>query len=64
MKGHIPFLLDVHQSQIDRLLGRHIIGKLDLGLDVLPDPSIDIFDGIGIHALSANRPRYPCLLYQ
>lgn len=35
MEGHDPFLLDVHQGQIDRLLGSQVIGKLDLNISRL-----------------------------
>ena len=35
LDGHAPFFLDIHQGQIDRFLGGQIVGKLDLGLDVL-----------------------------
>lgn len=37
LDGHAPFLLDVHQGQIDGLLRRLIVGKLNLGLDVFAD---------------------------
>ena len=47
VKGHVPFLLDIHQGQVDRLLGRLVVGKLDLGLDIFSDTSVDVLDGIG-----------------
>ena len=40
MQGRIPLFFNIHQGQVDCLLGGHIIGKLDLGLYVLPDPPI------------------------
>lgn len=53
MERHAPFLFDVHYSQVNGLLSRCIVGKLNFGLSILTDAPVKIFDGIcGIHDLS------------
>lgn len=47
MQGRIPLFFDIHQGQVNGLLSSHIIGKLHLGFDVLPDLPVHIFNGIG-----------------
>lgn len=47
LEGHIPFLLNIHQREVNCLLGSNIVSKLDLGFDVFPDTPIDVLNGVG-----------------
>ena len=47
LDGHIPFLLDVHDSQVDRLFSSLVVGELDFCFGILSYAPVQIFNGIG-----------------
>ena len=44
---HIPFFFNIHDGQVNRFLGRHIIGELHFGFNIFPDSPVHILDRIG-----------------
>ena len=54
---HVPFYFDIHQGQINRLLSSHIVRELHLGLGILPDSAVYIFNGVsGVNDFAGIRP--------
>src|SRR5690606_10765663 len=47
LDGHTPLFFDVHYSQVNGFLSRHIISKLHFGFSILSDTPVEVFDGIG-----------------
>jgi len=47
VQGRIPLFFDIHQGKVDGLLGGLVVSELNLGLDILPDPPVHIFNRVG-----------------
>ena len=46
MERHTPFLFNVHYSEVNGLLSRCIVRKLNFGLSIPTDALVQIIDGI------------------